>query len=60
MPEAGPQAGGIGPFYNFSAVFTGVLNVPSAGPRTFTVTSGDGFVLGIQGATRVSGEKGSA
>jgi hypothetical protein len=32
-----------------------VLNVPSAGQRTFTVTSDDGFVLGIQGAVRVSG-----
>ena len=29
----GYQAG-VGPLYNFSAVFTGVLSVPSAGPRT--------------------------
>jgi len=37
-------------------VFTGTLNVPSAGPVTFTITSDDGFILGVgNGATRVSG-----
>ena len=50
----GYQAG-VGPLFHFNAVFTGTLNVPSAGQRTFTITSSDGFVLGIQGATRVSG-----
>jgi RHS repeat-associated protein len=47
---------GAGPMYAFSGVFTGVLNVPSAGSVTFSITSDDGFIFGIgNGATRVSG-----
>ena len=47
---------GAGPLYSFSSVFTGTLNVPSAGQVTFTITSDDAFILGIgAGATRVSG-----
>ena len=47
---------GVGPLYSFGAVFTGTLNVPAAGQVTFTITSDDGFILGIgNGATRVSG-----
>jgi len=52
---AGYQVG-AGPLYSFSGVFTGTLNVPSAGQVTFTLTSDDAFVFGIgNGATRVSG-----
>ena len=47
---------GVGGFYHFSAVFTGVLNVPAAGPLTFTFSSDDAFVFGVGGgAARVSG-----
>ena len=47
---------GAGPLYNFSAVFTGTLNVPAAGQVTFNITSDDGFIFGVgNGATRVSG-----
>ena len=49
---AGYQAG-AGPLYSFSGVFTGTLNVPSAGQVAFTLTSDDAFVFGIgNGAAR--------
>ena len=42
--------------YSFSAVFTGSLNVPSAGAYSFTFVSDDAFVFGVgNSATRVSG-----
>jgi len=51
----GYQAG-VGGLQNFSAVFTGSLNVPAAGPVTFGFTADDAFVFGVGGgATRVSG-----
>ncbi len=55
----GSQAG-TGTLFNFQAVFTADLNVASPGQITLTVSSDDGFVLGIgpQGTnqpTRISG-----
>jgi YD repeat-containing protein len=47
---------GVGSLYNFGAVFTGTLSVPSAGQVTFTITSDDAFIFGIgNAATRISG-----
>src|SRR6266851_4477725 len=42
----GSQAG-TGTLFNFQAVFTADLNVASPGQITLTVSSDDGFVLGI-------------
>ncbi len=47
---------GVGPLYNFGAVFTGTLNVPAAGQVTFTITGDDAFIFGMgNSATRVNG-----
>ncbi len=47
---------GVGALYNFSAVFTGSLNIPSPGQYTFAFTSDDAFLFGVGGgAARVSG-----
>ena len=54
--QNGTFQAGAGTLYNFSAVFSGSLNVPAAGPVTFTFTSDDAFLFGVgNGATRVSG-----
>lgn len=47
---------GAGTLYNFSAIFTGTLNVPAAGPVTFTFVHDDSFVFSVGGgASRASG-----
>jgi hypothetical protein len=47
---------GVGTLYSFSAVFTGSLNVPAAGPVTFAFSSDDAYVFGVgNGATATSG-----
>jgi hypothetical protein len=49
---------GVGTLYSFSAVFTGSLNVPAAGPVTFAFTSDDAYVFGMgNGATATSGPR---
>ena len=56
VAQGGGYQAGVGPLYSFSGVFNDVLNVPAAGAVTFSLTSDDGFVLGVgNGATRVSG-----
>jgi hypothetical protein len=46
---------GVGTLYAFSAVFTGSLNVPAAGPVTFAFSSDDAYVFGVgNGATATS------
>ena len=59
MPaQSDPYQAGAGPLYNFSAVFSGAFNVPSAGPVTFTFTSDDGFIFGVgNGATATTGPR---
>jgi len=49
------HAAGTGDLSSFQAVFSGVLDVAKAGPMTLSVISDDGFVLGVEGATRGSG-----
>ena len=49
------HAAGTGDLSSFQAVFSGVMDVSKAGPMTLSVISDDGFVLGVEGATRVSG-----
>jgi RHS repeat-associated protein len=47
---------GVGPLFNFAAVFTGEYVVASPGNVTFNFYSDDGFVFSVDGgATRVSG-----
>ena len=47
---------GLGTLQAFEAVFTGTLQVQSAGDAVFSITSDDGFIFSIgNGATRVSG-----
>jgi len=38
---------GVGTMYTFSAVFTGSLNVPTAGPQTFTFASDDAYIFAV-------------
>jgi hypothetical protein len=58
IPEQGhgDQPGAAGSLQNFSAVFTGSLNLPAAGPATFAFTANDAFIFSVaNGATPVSG-----
>jgi PA14 domain len=46
----------VGSLQNFSAVFTGSLNVPAAGPVPFAFRADDACIFSVgNGATRVSG-----
>ncbi len=49
------HAAGTGDLSSFQAVFSGVMDVSKAGPMTLSVIADDGFVLGVEGATRGSG-----
>ncbi len=51
----GEQAG-VGDLVEFQAAFDGTLSFAQAGTHNLTVTADAGFVLGIDGATRVAGE----
>lgn len=47
---------GLGTLTAFNAIFTGSFVIKSAGSYTFTVTSDDGFVMGVGGgAVRIGG-----
>jgi RHS repeat-associated protein len=46
---------GTGDLFQFDMVLTGTFTIASAGDLTFNFFSDDGFIFGIQGATRVSG-----
>ena len=47
---------GVGPLFDFDAVFTGTYTVAAAGNVSFDFFSDDGFIIGVGGgATRVSG-----
>jgi len=55
----GLQAG-VGSLSAFNAVFTASLLVAQPGDVIFKIVAGDGFLLGIRGATRVSGPQDTA
>jgi RHS repeat-associated protein len=57
IPASGNgHAAGRGELFQMAAVFTGTLQIPTAGQVTLAITSDDGFQLGIGGtASRVSG-----
>jgi hypothetical protein len=53
----GIQAGVAGAFYNFAMVLSGMFIVTQAGLITFTAYADAAYVLGIRGATYVSGPR---
>ena len=56
VPSGNGFTAGLGPLFNFSAVFTGTFTVAKPGDITFYFFSDDGFVFGAgNGASYVSG-----